>query len=1440
MATSGMFDDLIPKNQGSGLFDDLIPKKKKQEAMPLAPVSRGREYVEPEKENPKAAKILAAAKAGQQKSRASREAREKAEYEAQRKHGAIPGENARPLAELAKNPNFNPSYPRGTNPSERAQMPEHPKGKDYVAQAQREARTKEKPLTDFASKVSEVIAAALEHSTPLPKPANEVRRGLLDVVNPLGGLGLLESDQHHLDVVNSVNPLNLTDKEMSLREKTGTAAGLVGMAVGGVKGVPKGIKKLSPDLGSVIDDALTHGAKTVMPEPVKPKFDTKVKPVDNVPRETILDYQGKNGVSGRAAGRGITIDRMHTELPKLAKNDAANVEAVNVIHAAIKNPSAPVKIYRATNGETINSGDWIFITKAQAERFTKTPMGSPKPGVKVVEMEVPASHVDWSGKNLEFVYTPEPPTTPVTPQSKPSKVAEQGKAASENILDTAKHADTGALREEIGLAPREKTKRTWDEANKNAEEMAGRIPDIIEEFKEKPRPLKDDETLALGHHTEDLLRQRADLEDKAIKGSAWAKQELKDLEPKIASAFDALEKGGSESGRSLAIRRKLLQTSHSEAALARKAQLAKEAGLSTDEHTIIRNMAKAIRDADAEGQQAIARAVDRALAKLERRKTFGADSAEKFRRYVTEELDPSDPRIDPMHDGFDPRFDRAVREVLGLRDEDGVHGHLEKLQEQAAIDAHAQEFSGFDRADVADILKHYKKRNFTKLFKGESTKYHAWRIGRTGYWEPTGLGLNHVLFDSLPDPLQQAYASWIREKGVPNGEYRFLDHETHTQSKDRKFFFNAHWDKPPKGAKTLEDVALGEGASNYNDKLLDAEAIVPIELLKDFISDYNLRSVGAKQKSSIALKLSKDEHEAAVRHLLEEPEDSGAPTQADKRRKDADARAARGELRRQIAGNKASIALAGKQNKLVTRDKYAEAKQRALGGPKGLSSGFVELPDRLAAVAEMALYHIERGVRTVAELAKAIKADVPNLSDLELHQAIQEAAQRHKRGLSSGKSYGADIIARGKHAMQDKEVIYARGKAEKLRREADAYVEKLAPKTKGEKAKAVVGAAYQLPRATMLSGDFGVILRQGLLQTITHPKRGTAALRKAVSSMKSDEMMLGHDRALKEMPEHAERVRSKLFLAEPYAKVNGAEEGFIGKSLGFAGKLASPIKGIERFQQAYLNQLRASVFDDFVKRFPEATASDRANVATYINFATGRGALPEKAAAFLGDTFTAPRYAVSRVQAPAQAGKMLVVGSKSQRSYMAKELGKQIAAIGTLYALGKAAGGQVATDIRDADAYKLRFGNTRVDILGGFQQAPVFLARYFSGKTSFEGKEKELNTGKFGSTTKKDVVERFVRSKAHPTIALFYDYSKGEFFDGAKFSAAEAAKRDLIPLSWQDIYESATEGQGAGKAIGALSLIGMGASTYEPRAKKPKTPKKTTSKPKSTYKHTRS
>jgi len=125
-----------------------------------------------------------------------------------------------------------------------------------------------------------------------------------------------------------------------------------------------------------------------------------------------LDYQGSNLGSGKASGKNITVDQALTRINDLLdKHDAIyddNMsEAMQQLKDANKNPEKEIKIYRASPSDEINSGDWVYLSREQAERWTKTHFGKPKPGYTVTEKTVKACDVDWTGKNLDFVYAPQ-------------------------------------------------------------------------------------------------------------------------------------------------------------------------------------------------------------------------------------------------------------------------------------------------------------------------------------------------------------------------------------------------------------------------------------------------------------------------------------------------------------------------------------------------------------------------------------------------------------------------------------------------------------------------------------------------------------------------------------------------------------------------------------------------------------------------------------------------------------------------------------------------------------------------------------------------------------------------------------------------------------------------------------------------------------------------
>lgn len=124
-------------------------------------------------------------------------------------------------------------------------------------------------------------------------------------------------------------------------------------------------------------------------------------------QKTNLDYQGKNGGSGKANNSGISADKINlNNINSKALNNPKDAEAIAQLKAAANNPNAKITIYRATIGDNINSGDWVFLSQSMADKWTKTTLGTPKPNVKVIKKVVSAKDVQWQHKNLEFGYFP--------------------------------------------------------------------------------------------------------------------------------------------------------------------------------------------------------------------------------------------------------------------------------------------------------------------------------------------------------------------------------------------------------------------------------------------------------------------------------------------------------------------------------------------------------------------------------------------------------------------------------------------------------------------------------------------------------------------------------------------------------------------------------------------------------------------------------------------------------------------------------------------------------------------------------------------------------------------------------------------------------------------------------------------------------------------------
>jgi len=152
----------------------------------------------------------------------------------------------------------------------------------------------------------------------------------------------------------------------------------------------------------------------------------------------------------------------------------------------------------------------------------------------------------------------------------------------------------------------------------------------------------------------------------------------------------------------------------------------------------------------------------------------------------------------------------------------------------------------------------------------------------------------------------------------------------------------------------------------------------------------------------------------------------------------------------------------------------------------------------------------------------------------------------------------------------------------------------------------------------------------------------------------------------------------------------------------------------------------------------------------------------------------------------------------------------------TILALAKLSGQDVETDPRSADFAKIRIGNTRIDIFGGFQQYVRMIAQVITGEmvSSTSGRVMTLGEG-YKPTTRYDVLMRFIEGKLQPTLSFLVSKMKGRTFTGEEFSAPKEIGLRSVPMVVQDIYDLAKEDPKLLPLI-ILPILGVGMQTYKP------------------------
>ena len=363
--------------------------------------------------------------------------------------------------------------------------------------------------------------------------------------------------------------------------------------------------------------------------------------------------------------------------------------------------------------------------------------------------------------------------------------------------------------------------------------------------------------------------------------------------------------------------------------------------------------------------------------------------------------------------------------------------------------------------------------------------------------------------------------------------------------------------------------------------------------------------------------------------------------------------------------------------------------------------------------------------------------------------------------------------------------------------------------------------AFNVPRAMMATADLSAPLRQGIF-FIGRPSQFLPAFGNMFKYAFSEKAYLGLMDDIKTRPNYQLMRESKLPLTDIGSSLSNREEAFMSRlpeKIPLIGKL---VRGSNRAYAGFLNKLRADVFDDLVNKVTlqglKPDGKLLRDISKFVGAATGRGELPqslERHAISLNSILFSPRLMASRLNL---MNPMFYTSLDPMvRKEALKSLFTMTGTAGTVLGLASLGGAKVGTDIRSADFGKIKVGNTRYDILGGFQQYIRLAGQLITGEhiSSTTGVKTTIGEG-YKPLTRFDILGRFVESKEAPVLSFATALLRGHGFGGQPLDVPKEVVKRFVPMITQDMWELYKE-----KGVDAIgmeipAIFGVGTQTYSP------------------------
>lgn len=376
-----------------------------------------------------------------------------------------------------------------------------------------------------------------------------------------------------------------------------------------------------------------------------------------------------------------------------------------------------------------------------------------------------------------------------------------------------------------------------------------------------------------------------------------------------------------------------------------------------------------------------------------------------------------------------------------------------------------------------------------------------------------------------------------------------------------------------------------------------------------------------------------------------------------------------------------------------------------------------------------------------------------------------------------------------------------------------------------------------LPRTLMSSFDMSMPLRQGIIQTVSHPVIAGKAFKdmhKAFVSPKAYEEMKFQlsQRPNAELYKDTKLHIPALEIEYKPKNLSVREDGFVSRFLQTTKipvlkQVGAGVKMSERAALTYLSKIRADVFDMYAGELQKAGITPQKDAASYkaladwVNVSTGRGEYGafERFAPTASALMFSPRLLKSRIDV---LNPVTYLRMPKEVAVMAmKDVLKFGTAVAGLLTLAKIGGADVETDPRSTDFAKIKVGNTRLEVTGGIQPIVRFATQFATGqRKKFDGQILNMDNSSPYAGNRWENLLRFGEGKLNPHASLVVDVLRGQNYIGNDITFNDEVLSRITPLYLQDAYDAAVqEGMIKAASIAVPSFYGVGTNTYPPKPK---------------------